>query len=220
MHARRALVLAVIATGSIAAISRPALSSDTASSQRAGAPPQTPAPTPPGQRGGRGRGGIQVMTLTTPAWRDGADIPLKYTQAGGEISPPLAWSNAPADVVSFVLIAHDLDAATSGGRDDVLHWLVWNIPAKAAGLPEGVPAISELPDGTRQISATGPYYRGPGAPASGPRHHYVFELYALDTTLEVPPIGASPSETRAAVVAAMAGRVRAKGVMVGLYKRN
>jgi hypothetical protein len=160
------------------------------------------------------------MTLTTTAWRDGADIPLKYTQAGDEASPPLAWSNAPADVASYVLVVHDIDVATGGGRDDLLHWLVWNIPKEATGLPEGVPAVSQLPDGTRQISGTGPYYRGPGAPANGPRHHYVFELYALDTMLEVPAVGASPAETRSAVMTAMAGRVRAKAAMVGLYKRN
>ena len=73
---------------------------------------------------------------------------------------------------------------------------------------------------SRQISATGPNYRGPAAPASGPPHHYVFELYALDTTIDVAAVGASPAETRAAVMAAMAGHVRGKGVLVGLFKRN
>ena len=61
--------------------------------------------------------------------------------------------------------------------------------------------------------------RGPAAPASGPVHHYVFELFALDTVLDVPPVGASPPATRAAVVAAMAGHVRGKAVMVGLFRR-
>ena len=71
-----------------------------------------------------------------------------------------------------------------GGRqqptDDVLHWMVWNIPATTTALPEAVPQGAESPDGTRQISVTGPYYRGPAAPATGPVHHYVFELYALE----------------------------------------
>ena len=89
-----------------------------------------------------------------------------------------------------------------------------------ASLPEGVPQASQLPDGTRQISASGPYYRGPGAPAAGPAHHYVFELFALDATIDVPPVGASPPQTRAAVVAAMAGHVRGKGVLVGLFRRT
>jgi len=188
-------------------------------------PPQNPPPggaapaaPPPGR--GRGRGAVQVLTLSTTAWVDGGQIPIKYTQAGDEISPPLTWSNPPDMTSSFVLLVHDLDAAAGDGLSDLLHWMVWNIPAAARSLTEGVPQGATLPDGSRQISATGPYYRGPAAPASGPSHHYVFELYALDTTLDVPAVGASPAETRAAVTAAMAGHVRGKGVLVGLFKRN
>ncbi len=98
--------------------------------------------------------------------------------------------------------------------------MLWNIPPTVTSLPEHAPAMSQLPDGTRQISATGPDYRGPGAPASGPPHHYVFELFALDTMLDVPAVGASPPATRAAVVAAMAGHIRGKAVYVGLFKRR
>ena len=90
----------------------------------------------------------------------------------------------------------------------------------ARSLPEGVPQGATLPDGSRQISVTGPNYRGPGAPASGPPHHYVFELFALDALIDVPAVGASPAQTRAAVIAAMAGHVRGKAVYTGLYKRN
>jgi len=91
-------------------------------------------------------------------------------------------------------------------------------------LPEGVPQGMQLTDGTRQVSATGPFYRGPGAPASGPSHHYVFELYALDTMLNVQTAaqvqGISPGvETRAAVFRAMAGHIRGKAVYVGLFRR-
>ena len=99
--------------------------------------------------------------------------------------------------------------------------MLWNIPADGdVASTSTSPSMSQLPDGTRQISATGPYYRGPGAPASGPAHHYVFELFALDTTIDVPAVGASPPATRAAVVAAMAGHVRGKAVLVGLFKRK
>ena len=83
-----------------------------------------------------------------------------------------------------------------------------------------MPQGPQLPDGTRQISATGPYYRGPAAPATGPAHHYVFELFALDATIDVPAVGASPAATRAAVIAAMAGHVRGKAVLVGTFKRK
>jgi Raf kinase inhibitor-like YbhB/YbcL family protein len=190
--------------------------------QQPGAPPQ------PGRGGGRGRANVQVMTLSTTAWTDGGQIPLKYTQAGDELSPPLTWSGAPEGTASFVLIVHDLDAMINPPNDytaplrdtsDVLHWLVWNIAATATGLPEGVPQGPQLPDGTRQISQTGPYYRGPAAPASGPAHHYVFELYALDGTITIPNTDTSPAEVRAAVKAAMATHIRGKAAMVGLYKR-
>ena len=176
----------------------------------------------PGGRGGRGggRGGVQVMTLTSSAFADGGQIPPRYSQVGEEASPPLAWSNVPDGVQSFVLLVHDVDAAIGPGTDDLLHWMLWNIPGATRTLPEKIAAATQLPDGTRQISATGPYYRGPGAPAAGPAHHYVFELYALDTVLDVAPVGQSPPLTRAAVVSGMAGHVRGKAAYVGLFKRN
>jgi Raf kinase inhibitor-like YbhB/YbcL family protein len=187
-----------------------------------GLPNPLPPAAPPQGGGGGGqnrRGPISVMSLTTTAWADGGAIPAKYTQAGAQVSPPLAWSNVPEGVQSFVLIARDTDAAIGTGTDDVLHWMVWNIPAGARSLAEAIPQGSQLADGSRQISASGPYYRGPGAPASGPAHHYVFDLYALDGAIDVPAVGQSPPLTRAAVEQAMAGKVRAKATLVGLFKR-
>jgi Raf kinase inhibitor-like YbhB/YbcL family protein len=193
-----------------------------AGQQRGQVPPAPPAnPAPPAQRGGgRGRGAIQVMTLMSSAWPDGGAIPGKYTQAGDDMSPPLQWSGAPDGIVSYALLVHDTDTPIGNGTDDMLHWMLWNVPATVTSLQEHAPAVPQFPDGTRQISATGPYYRGPGAPASGPAHHYVFELYALDSMIDVPAVGASPPATRAAVVAAMAGHIRGKAVYVGLFKRR
>ena len=183
--------------------------------------PLPPAKPPQGGPGGQNRRGpIQVMSLSTTAWSDGGMIPSKYTQAGGQVSPPLAWSNVPDGVQSFVLIARDTDAAIGNGIGDVLHWMLWNIPGSTRSLAEAIPQGNQLPDGTRQISASGPYYRGPGAPASGSPHHYLFELYALDSTIDVPAVGQSPPLTRAAVEQAMAGKIRAKGALVGLFKRQ
>jgi phosphatidylethanolamine-binding protein (PEBP) family uncharacterized protein len=99
-----------------------------------------------------------------------------------------------------------------------LHWLVWNIPGTATALPEGVPQGAELADGMRQISVTGPSYRGPAAAPTDPAHHYAFELYALDAEIAVRPTPASPAETRAAVMAAMAGHVRGKATYLGRHK--
>jgi Raf kinase inhibitor-like YbhB/YbcL family protein len=185
-------------------------------------PPQTPPQNPPSpdarpRGGGRGRG-IAPMTLTIDAWPDGGEIPLAHSQRGGDVSPPLNWTGVPDGIVSFVLIVHDLDAPVPPGTDDLLHWLVWNIPGSARAVAAHVPQGAVLPDGSRQISATGPNYRGPAASASGSAHHFVFELYALDTMLDVPAVGASPAQTRTAVVAAMAGHVRGKGVYTGVFK--
>ena len=159
------------------------------------------------------------MTLTSPAFADGAMIPARFAQTGRDVSPALSWTGAPDSTRSFVLMVRDLDAAIGDGTDELLHWMVWNIPGTATSLPEGVPQGPIGANGMRQISASGPYYRGPAAPSTGPAHHYVFELYALDATINVAPVGLSPAATRAAVMQAMATHIRGKGVLVGLYRR-
>jgi Raf kinase inhibitor-like YbhB/YbcL family protein len=178
------------------------------------------------QRGGR-RGGAPAgpaMTLTIAAFPDGADIPVKFTQAapgaapGEGTSPAIAWANAPAGTQCFVLNMHDLDVSHNKTTEDQVHWVVWPIPATATGLTEGQPKGAKLPDGSYQISATGQVYRGPGAGANGPRHHYIFELYALDTTIDVQPT-ADAWETRANVFKAMQGHVIGKAAYGGLFKR-
>lgn len=173
------------------------------------------------QRGGGrgGRGGVQVMTLTSTAFATGATIPVKYTQPGHDVSPPLEWSAPDSLTKSFVLLVHDPNAPAGTSGDDVLHWLVWNIPASARSLPEGVKHGPEQADGMRQISVSGPYYRGPAAPSTGPVHAYVFELFALDTTVSVAAVGAPPAATRTAVLAAMTGHVRGKAALVGVFRR-
>src|SRR5690348_18373233 len=97
-------------------------------------------PQPGGRGGGRGgRRPVEVMKLSTTAWQDGGVIPPKFAQPGRDVSPPLSWSPTPEGTNSFVLIAHDIDGATGNGLDDMLHWLVWNIPKDATSLPEGIP---------------------------------------------------------------------------------
>jgi Raf kinase inhibitor-like YbhB/YbcL family protein len=164
------------------------------------------------------------MVLTIPGWADGTQIPVKFTQAGEQLSPELRWTNVPAGTQSFVVNMLDPDVAVMRGPETQPHWIVWNIPASATGLPEGMKPGAEQPDGTHQISASGPQYRGPGAAASGPLHHYTFEVYALDTKLEVAPSTATPAvnaalETRAAVMKAIHGHVLGKAVYVGLFRR-
>jgi Raf kinase inhibitor-like YbhB/YbcL family protein len=160
------------------------------------------------------------MTLTTAGWPDGDPIPAKYTQAvPTPVSPALTWTNVPAGTQSFVLHFHDPDVSKDNTTADQVHWLMWNMPATLTGLPENVPMGAQLPDGGRQISASGPTYRGPGAPATGPFHHYTFEIYALDIKLDSIQPGANELETRTKVFAAMQGHVRGKAVMFGLFRR-
>jgi Raf kinase inhibitor-like YbhB/YbcL family protein len=167
---------------------------------------QAPAPTP--------------MRLTSTSFSDGTVIPNKYTQLEKQVSPALTWVNAPAATQSFVMHMHDMEGARNKTTDDQLHWLVWNIPATTTSLPEGVPAGPDLKDGSHQTSANGNgTYRGPGAPANGPLHHYVFEIFALDTKIDVAANAADPFETRTRVIAAMQGHVIGKAVYMGLFHR-
>ena len=165
-----------------------------------------------------------AMTLTIAAFPDGGQIPVKFSQAaegaapGEGTSPAISWANPPAGTQSFVLNMHDMDVVRNKTTDDQAHWVVWNIPATATGLPEGVPKGRQLADGSYQVSATGQVYRGPGAGANGPRHHYMFELYALDTKLTVEPV-ADAFDTRANVLKAMQGHILAKAVYGGLFRR-
>ena len=180
---------------------------------------------PGGAPGGAGRGGRGPATppliMTSSAWEDGGVIPDKYTQAAGPTSPSpeLKFSQVPMGTQSLVLLMHDPEPVLNkGSKMDITHWLVWNIPATSTGLPEGM-AQGELPDGTRQISLRSTGYMGPGA-GPGPYHHYTFELYALDTKLDIPmPQPAQAADTRNAIVNAMDGHVLGKAVLVARFHR-
>jgi Raf kinase inhibitor-like YbhB/YbcL family protein len=169
--------------------------------------------------GGGGRGGGPPLLMTSTAWEDGGVIPDKYTQKGGQMgpSPELKWSQVPMGTQSFVLLLHDPEPVLQkGSKMDITHWLIWNIPATSTGLPEGVPQ-GELPDGSRQVSLRGNGYMGPGA-GPGPYHHYTFELYALDTKLDVPQgTPQQAADTRNAVINAMDGHVLGKAVLVARF---
>ncbi|MDP4130972.1 MAG: YbhB/YbcL family Raf kinase inhibitor-like protein [Bacteroidota bacterium] len=165
-----------------------------------------------------------ALVLSTTAFEDGGIIPVKYSQAaegaapGGGTSPALTWTNVPAGTKSFVLHMHDLDFVHDKTMDDQVHWLVWNIPADKTGLPEGIPKGAQLRDGSYQISVTGPLYRGPGAGANGPLHHYIVELFALDTTLDVKP-ASDAFQTRAMVMKGMQGHILGRSAYTGRFRR-
>ena len=176
-------------------------------------------------QGGRRGGGPGApvgppMAVAIPAFADGTVIPDKYTaNSSSPVSPEINWTNAPPGTQSLVLHMRDPDVTRNRTVEDQLHWLVWNIPPAAKGLPENVAKGPELPDGSRQTSASGPVYRAPGAPATAPMHHYTFEVFALDITLDVAN-GEDPFEVRKAVLSAMNGHVLGKGAYVGLFHRT
>jgi Raf kinase inhibitor-like YbhB/YbcL family protein len=168
------------------------------------APAQTPAAPPP-----------TPMTMTSTAFTDGGVIPSKFTQdAANPVSPALTWMNPPAATVSYTLVMHDVDNAGQKHIDDTLHWLIFNIPGSAHGLPEGVPNLPALPDGSQQVKGRVTGFMGPGFRGSN-FHHYVLELYALDTKLDL-----GPDAARADVMKAMDGHVVGKAALVGLAHRT
>ena len=220
-----AVMLVVTVVGSVLIAQGPPAGGQAPAGAGAGAPPQGGPGGGPGGgggrgpggggggRGGRGGGGISPqLAITVDGYEDGGMMPAKYAGARGT-SPKISWTGAPPTTQAFAIIFHDMDPALNSGTDDVLHWIVWDIPATSTGLPEGL-AAGDLPDGTRQgrgITGQNAYF-GPGPPA--PRtHHYVFEIYALNAKLGLPP-----TATRAEVLAALQGKVVGKGVYVGRYK--
>ena len=184
-------------------------------------PVSAQAQPPAGQGGAAPPPRPPPLLMTTTAFEDGGVIPDKYTQAAGPMSPSpeLKWSQVPMGTQSFVLLMHDPEPVLmKSSKMDVTHWLIWNIPATATGLPEGV-AAGDGPGGSRQVSLRSQGYMGPGAPA-GPYHHYTFELYALDIKLDVPAgTPQQAGDTRNAVVNAMDGHVLGKAVLVGRFHR-
>lgn len=155
------------------------------------------------------RWGIAVQ-LTSPAFAHGAEIPPQYTCDGRDISPPLAWSGVPAGTRSLALIVDDPDAPDPRApRMTWVHWVLYNLPASGAGLPEEAQLPPGAKAGINDFQRT--RYGGPCPPIG--RHRYFFRLYALDTIL--PDLGRA---TKAQLVQAMAGHVLAEAELVGTYQ--
>lgn len=152
------------------------------------------------------------MKLTSVAFEEGAFIPAEYTCEGKDISPPLAWTNVPAEAKSLALICDDPDAPVGTW----VHWVLYDLSPKFLHLPEGMPPSEVTPEGAKQgvndFRRSG--YGGP-CPPPGKPHRYFFKLYALDIEPGL-PAGA----TKADLLRAMEGHVLAEGQLVGLYKRG
>ena len=156
-----------------------------------------------------------TLTLTSTAFTDGGEIPRRYTCEGEDISPPLAWAGAPDGTKSLVLIVDDPDAPDPARPQRTwVHWVLYNIPPQANGLPENV-AVNELPAGTLQgindWKRTG--YGGPCPPIG--IHCYFHKLYALDTVL---PDLKHP--TKSELEKAMHGHIIVQTELIGRYQRS
>jgi hypothetical protein len=156
--------------------------------------------------------GTMGLKVVSSAFQEGGMIPSDYTCDGKDISPPLAWSGAPAGTAAFALVCEDPDAPAGVW----VHWVVWNLPASVSELPTGVPpAQKTLPNGgtqgTNDFRKIG--YGGP-CPPSG-THRYQFRLYALDKVLDL-----KPGATKKELLKAMGGHILAEGQLMGHYKRR
>jgi hypothetical protein len=161
-------------------------------------------------------GGVAMaLTLSSPAFGPNASIPTKHTCEGDDVSPALAWSGVPAATKSLVLVVDDPDAPDPAApRTTWVHWVLYDIPPSATGLPEGATAAT-LPAGARDglNDWRRPGYGGPCPPIG--RHRYVHKLYALDTTL-----GDLNHPNKAAVEKAMTGHILEKAELIGTYQKK
>jgi Raf kinase inhibitor-like YbhB/YbcL family protein len=152
------------------------------------------------------------MKLSSPAFTAGGAIPVRHTCDGEDISPPLAWSDAPGDTRCFALIVDDPDAPDPAApKMTWVHWVLYDIPASAASLPEAASLPSGAHAGLNDWQRAD--YGGPCPPIG--RHRYFFKLYALDRLL--PDLG---SPTKARLEAAMKGHVLAHAELIGTYQRH
>jgi len=154
-----------------------------------------------------------VLKLTSSSIEADADIPAKYSCDGANVSPALAWTDAPAATKAFALIMDDPDTP----KGTVTHWLIYDVPAGAHSLPEGVPTNKKLPDGSMQgknvRGKSG--YTGPCPERGGPAHHYFFKVYALDAKTNL-----KPNAKREELDAAMKGHILAEAELIGRFKHQ
>jgi len=151
------------------------------------------------------------LSISSPSFTNGGDIAKKFTCDGADVSPQLSWTDPPAGTNSFALLSDDPDAPVGNWN----HWVLWNLPPEARGLPEGVRKDARLPDGSQQgkndFPKTG--YNGP-CPPPGKPHRYYFKLFALDAKLDLKP-GAGKRELEAA----MKGHILVQAEWMGRYGR-
>jgi Raf kinase inhibitor-like YbhB/YbcL family protein len=133
--------------------------------------------------GGTGTPERKGFVLRSPAVAEGGALPVEFTGDGAGVSPPLAWSGAPAETRSYAVIMHHLDPE----GQTKWYWTLYNIPAEVRSLPKDVQDIGVLGNNSvnRRLGYAPPHSKGPGAKT------YVLTVYALAAPLQisVPPAG-------------------------------
>lgn len=153
------------------------------------------------------------MHIETPAFAPRQRIPDQFTRQGGNLSPRVEWSGAPADTRSFALIVEDPDAPKGVFR----HWAAYDIAPDTSWLGEGA-GSGELGSPIRQATNDfgNAHYDGPQPPPGHGMHHYHFRLFALNVDrLEIPD-DASAGD----VLAAALDNSIAEADVVGVYSRD
>lgn len=154
---------------------------------------------------------LSDMTLASSAFEQRGSIPGKYSGEGEDISPPLAWSNAPDGTESFAVICHDPDAPlVTPGAYGFVHWVLYNIPGSVAQLVEG---DDNYTSGANNFGQNG--YGGPMPPEGHGIHHYFFWILALDSERVLPP-GLSMEQLLREIEPHVIGMNR----LVGTYSRT
>jgi para-nitrobenzyl esterase len=150
--------------------------------------------------------GAAKLTVSSPAFKAGADIPFENTQYQGNKFPGLEWSKGPAATKSYAIIMQDTDGIRN--NMPILHWTMFNIPATATKLDAGMTAPPAGAAFGPNIRGPAQAYMGPRTPA-GPKHRYHFQVFALDTTVDA-------TKTYDEILAAMKDHVLASGETIGL----
>ena len=166
----------------------------------------------PAAAGGEKEKGSRAMafTLQSSAFQNNGNIPKKYTCEAVDVSPALSWSEAPEKSQSFALIADDPDAPAGTW----VHWVIYDLPASATQLAEGIPKQERAASGKQGKNDFGKIGYGGPCPPPGKPHRYFFKLYALDAKLNLPP-----GARKADLEAAMKGHILAQAELVGKFGR-
>jgi len=166
----------------------------------------------------RGADAPQIIEVTSSAFAHEGAVPHAYSNYGDNRSVDIEWSNLPAGTMELALICDD---PVVGMSQPFVHWVVYNIPASAPGIPAGMPgdSLPNLPglrSLTNGLSGVGrPGYFGPRPPFDGLAHEYHFRVYALDADLDLPE-GLNKVE----LLEAIEGHVLATGVLMGYFQRT